>query len=139
VLYYTTQEATDVTNAIFLLGAFLCLKLGATPTQAWQPFSRLRKDVVLPYRDATWVRSTYDLHVQECWAGLVKAVKTGMYVPENFDKNEVHAAPCPRALHRDPRALHCDLLRLLKSLCASVKLRLQSATMMSSTAPYPYI
>ena len=94
VLYYTTQNPIDITNAIFLLGAFLCLKLGATPNQAWRPFSRLPSELVLPYRDATWVKSTYDLHVRECWAGLLKAVKTGIYVPATFDKNEVRPGPC---------------------------------------------
>lgn len=92
-MYYTSQEPADVTNAIFLLGAFLCLKLGATPDEAWQPFKHLAREKVLPYRDATWVRSTYDLHVRDCWAGLVKAVETGLYRPATFDKNEVGAAP----------------------------------------------
>jgi len=27
-----------------------------------------------PYRDATWVASSYDLHVKECWAGIARAV-----------------------------------------------------------------
>ena len=27
IIYYTTQEASDVTNAVYLLGAFLCLQV----------------------------------------------------------------------------------------------------------------
>ena len=41
---------------------------------AWAPFSNLN-GAVKPYRDATWVPSPYDLHVRDCWAGLVKAVE----------------------------------------------------------------
>jgi len=44
--------------------------------QAWQPFSKL--NVVLPYRDATWIKSTFDLHVKDLWAGLLRAVATGV-------------------------------------------------------------
>jgi hypothetical protein len=43
----------------------------------------------LPYRDATWVKSTYDLHVQDCWSGLVRAVVVGLYNIKTFNKDEV--------------------------------------------------
>ena len=88
VVFFTTQEPQDVTNAIFLLGAFLCARLGATPEQAWEPFEDLGRGIVRPFRDATWVASTYDLHVKDCWAGLVKAISAGLYSPSTFDKNE---------------------------------------------------
>ena len=102
VVYYTTQEPRDLTNAIYLLGAFLCLRLGATPEEAWGPFQSLTDKpdsgpMCLPYRDATWVTSPYDLHVKECWAGLVRAVATGLYDPQAFDKHEVRCFRC--ALH----------------------------------------
>ena len=58
---------------IYLVGAFLCLRLGATPEEAWGPFQSLKDTsndpMCLPYRDATWVTSPYDLRVKECWAG----------------------------------------------------------------------
>ena len=101
VVYYATQDLQDVTNAIYLLGAFLCLRLGATPEEAWGPFQSLNDmsngPMCLPYRDATWSKSTYDLHVKEYWAGLVRAVATGLYDLRGFNKHEVR---CSRyALH----------------------------------------
>lgn len=87
IVYYTSPAANDSTNAIFLLGAFLVLHLGASPGDAWAPFSNLN-GAVKPYRDATWVPSPYDLHVRDCWAGLVKAVETGLYDPTTFDEAE---------------------------------------------------
>ena len=93
VVMYTSQDPTDVTNSIFLLGAFLCLHLGATPQEAWQPFQSC-SDVCLPYRDATWVKSTYELSVRDCWAGLVRASYTGLYSPSTFDKHEVQSFVC---------------------------------------------
>ena len=96
VIFYTSKEPAEITNAVFLLGAFVCLRLGATPDQAWQPFESLKSSVVLPYRDATWVKSTYDLSVPECWAGLAKAVEKGLYLPSTFDKNEYFYYDDPR-------------------------------------------
>lgn len=58
------QLEPDLTNAIYLLGAFMVLRLGATPEQAWAPFAGLDRHLVLPYRDATWTKSTFDLHVR---------------------------------------------------------------------------
>ena len=59
------------------MGAFLCLCFGATPQEAWQPFSGLEDLHLIPYRDATWAKSTFDLEVMDCWAGLLRAVATG--------------------------------------------------------------
>jgi len=101
IVYYTSQDPRDVTNSIYLLGAFMCLRLGATPEEAWGPFQSLKDTsndpMCLPYRDATWVKSPYDLHVKECWAGLVRAVATGLYDLQAFDKHEVRCFRC--ALH----------------------------------------
>jgi len=87
LVYYTSPAANDTTNAIFLLGSFLVLYLGATPEDAWAPFTSL-DGAVKPYRDATWVPSPYDLHVKDCWAGLAKAVATRLYDPTTFDEEE---------------------------------------------------
>eukprot|EP00961_Rhodomonas_salina_P239426 3234568-Rhodomonas_salina.1 len=88
LILYTSTAQSDVTNAIYLLGAFLCLHLGATPQEAWAPFSKIQSCPCIPYRDATWVPSTFDLHVTDCWAGVIKGLKTGLYNPIDFDKDE---------------------------------------------------
>ena len=88
IIYYCFVESSDITNAIYLLGAFLCIYMGATPEQAWLPFRKLNSSLSLPYRDATWVKSTYDLHLTDCWAGIRRALDSNIYRPETFDKNE---------------------------------------------------
>ena len=110
VVYYTTQEPRDLTNDIYLLDVFLCLRLGATPEEAWGPFQSLTDKpdsgpMCLPYRDATWVKSPYDLHVKECWAGLVRAVATGLYNLQAFDKHEV-------------RCFRCALMMMMSFICS---------------------
>lgn len=67
----------EITNAIYLLGAFLCINLGTTVEQAWQPFSGLEDSQLVPYRDATWAKSMFDLELKDCWAGLRRAMATG--------------------------------------------------------------
>jgi len=64
IVYYTTDRPEDISNSMFLLGAFLCINLGVTPEQAWQPFAGLDAVLSLPFRDATWAKSIFDLHVQ---------------------------------------------------------------------------
>ncbi len=44
---------------VILLGAFLCLRLGFSVTQALRPFEGLPHGLITPFRDATWVESTW--------------------------------------------------------------------------------
>lgn len=87
LVYYTSTAPHDITNAIFLLGAFLVSHLDASPEQAWAPFCKL-SGVVKPYRDATWCASPYDLKLIHCFEGLHKAIKIGIYHPDRFDEEE---------------------------------------------------
>jgi len=87
IVYFTSTDPNDITNAMFLLGAFLIVHLKAMPEQAWSPFSDFT-GVVLPYRDATWCKSPYDLTLLHCWQGLWRAVQGGLYSPDTFDEDE---------------------------------------------------
>jgi cell division cycle 14 len=84
IIFCTSTEATDITNTVTLLGAFLCLRLGYTVAQALRPFEGLHHRLIIPFRDATWVKSTFDLHVEDCLAGLERAVTAGIYKLEEF-------------------------------------------------------
>eukprot|EP00277_Geminigera_cryophila_P000306 CAMPEP_0179427936 /NCGR_PEP_ID=MMETSP0799-20121207/13741_1 /TAXON_ID=46947 /ORGANISM="Geminigera cryophila, Strain CCMP2564" /LENGTH=684 /DNA_ID=CAMNT_0021203195 /DNA_START=314 /DNA_END=2365 /DNA_ORIENTATION=+ len=88
IIYYCSAEPTDITNAIYLLGSFMCLTLSATPEQAWQPFANLKASLLTPYRDATWTKSSWNLEIIDCWRGLLRAVSSRQFNPRTFDKNE---------------------------------------------------
>ena len=43
---------------------------------------------MLPYRDATWCQSPYDLTLLSCWQGLRRAIQAQLYSPDTFDEDE---------------------------------------------------
>ena len=61
VIWVCNEDPTEVTNAVFLLGAYLCLLHGATPQEAMRPFRGLDPSSILPFRDATWVKPSFAL------------------------------------------------------------------------------
>ena len=86
--FLAPQNPEDITNSIFLLGAFLCLHFDFSPEEAWQPFAGLDAGLSLPYRDATWAKSTFDLHIKDCLAGLKRGVSRGFLRFQEFDVEE---------------------------------------------------
>ena len=101
IVFYTTRRPADVANAVFLLGAYLCIERGATPEEAWTPFSGLDPAMLPPYRDATWAASTFDLYLCDCWAGLRRAMAAEIHSPTAFDKFEYfyYQHPCHGDMH----------------------------------------
>ena len=88
IILYTSAKASDITNMITLLVAFLCLRMGYSPEEAFRPFNGLHHGLTMPFRDATWIRSTFDLYVEDCVSGLQRAVCAGIYKQSEFDPRE---------------------------------------------------
>ena len=88
IVYYASTQPADITNAIYILGAWLTLHTGATPVQAMTPFLGVSSSRSPPYRDASWNESTFDLGLRDCWGGLMRAKATGLLNIETFDKAE---------------------------------------------------
>ncbi|EKX38588.1 hypothetical protein GUITHDRAFT_158492 [Guillardia theta CCMP2712] len=101
IVFYSAMEKEHVTNAVYLLGAFLVLNMGASVLDVMHIFSGLPRGVLRPYRDATWVKSTYDLKLEDCWSALIKAVAAGLYKPAEFHKEEYfyYEDPCNGDMH----------------------------------------
>eukprot|EP00291_Cryptomonas_curvata_P017336 CAMPEP_0172161582 /NCGR_PEP_ID=MMETSP1050-20130122/6205_1 /TAXON_ID=233186 /ORGANISM="Cryptomonas curvata, Strain CCAP979/52" /LENGTH=324 /DNA_ID=CAMNT_0012831495 /DNA_START=143 /DNA_END=1114 /DNA_ORIENTATION=- len=59
-----------LTNAAFLLGAYLILKQKKDPADVQSCFEGLDETYIQPYRDATFAPSDFDLHLMDCWSGL---------------------------------------------------------------------
>ena len=97
VVFYVSKEPNDVTNGIFLLGAFLCAFLGAAPEEAWQPFQGLDRRQCLPYRDATLWSGQKWVAPCACTEKSAMCASTGqVYQPRILPASFFHSAmPAP--------------------------------------------
>ncbi len=84
--------ATDpqsLTNKIFLLGAYMIIHLAAdliAILRNMDPVIRL----IEPYRNSARGEQVFNLLVQDCWKGLIRARENGWadFGPEGFDVDE---------------------------------------------------
>ena len=66
-----------LTNAVFLLGAYMIVKLEMTPTEVARCFCWLDPAWIESYRDATFSRPDFRLTLDDCWRGLAKGMEHG--------------------------------------------------------------
>ena len=66
-----------MTNAVFLLGAYMILKEGLPPSAVTASFAALDPAFLLPYRDATFAEPDFDLTLADCWRGLALGTSLG--------------------------------------------------------------
>eukprot|EP00960_Hanusia_phi_P027919 747107-Hanusia_phi.AAC.11 len=88
ITLFVEDTITDVTNGMYLVGSFLCLRMGLSPAEAWTPFADVSPWDHCPFRDATWTPSTFNITLRDCWAGLKRAEEKGLLDPSSFDANE---------------------------------------------------
>jgi cell division cycle 14 len=74
IVYCVNKGCRALTNAAFLLGAYLVLKHGEAPTEVAERFLKVSSDRFEGYRDATHSTPTFRLELIDCWSGLHKAV-----------------------------------------------------------------
>ena len=72
IVVYAEDGRRSLTNAIYLLGAYMILKLDWDPNQVERCFRFIDPAFLESYRDATFVRPTFRLHLIDCWRGLAK-------------------------------------------------------------------
>jgi len=99
LVYYCSDEPDLVTNTCFLLSAYLVVDHSYSPEAAAEPFSNFDPSPIIPFRDATYVTSTYDLRLSDCLAGLHKAIELGWLDCDTFDVDEYEKWDDP--LHGD--------------------------------------
>jgi hypothetical protein len=66
LVYYCGTNAEEVTNTVFLLAAYLLVVHTHTPEQAFAPFTKIKNLPLIPFRDATYCESTYDVLILDC-------------------------------------------------------------------------
>jgi len=69
-----------------MLGAYLCIEEGISPDDAWSMFASLEPGTFAAFRDATFVKSTYDLSILDCLK-----VRAHPQTPSTFGPPSRHA------------------------------------------------
>ena len=77
IVYCVNIGRRELTNAVFLLGAYLILRLGEAAADAISSFAWLNSEMVETYRDATYSRVDFGLSIEDCWRGLEKGIQHG--------------------------------------------------------------
>ena len=82
-------ERRELTNAVFLVGSYMIMKLDIHPDVVdtnFQPISSR----LLAYRDVSPGEPNFPLHLKDCWAGLWRAKSLGWanFGPGGFDPAE---------------------------------------------------
>ncbi|EKX55481.1 hypothetical protein GUITHDRAFT_62784, partial [Guillardia theta CCMP2712] len=85
LIYFCPLHPRVCTNAAFLLSCYMLLCRGASAKEAVAPFADIQPRPFLPYRDATFVRSDFDLEFESCVKGVDKAARNGWFSMSKFD------------------------------------------------------
>jgi cell division cycle 14 len=83
-------DRRSVTNAVFLLGAYLILDEQYDVNCVMTCFNKEVMDMVLPYRDVSPGPQNFNLFVTDCWRGLLRGrqLKWVDFGPNGFDADE---------------------------------------------------
>ena len=68
----TKNDPKSLTNAVFLLGAYLIVRFDLTLSETVSRFSGIRSRIC-SYRDVSPGEQNFHLHVEDCWDGLWRA------------------------------------------------------------------
>ena len=101
----TTPDEIDITNAAFLLGAYMILMMGAQPPDAAAAVAPLQ-DRLLSFRDVSPGEQNFHLHLIDCWEGLWRAKQEGLVdfsADGGFDAEEYNELETARSTRTSTR------------------------------------
>lgn len=88
IVHYTSFDPRKRSNAAVLIGGYAVIYLKKSPDEAFRALTSGSNSSYLPFRDASFGNSTYNLTVLHCLQGIRKALQHGFFDFENFDVNE---------------------------------------------------
>eukprot|EP00291_Cryptomonas_curvata_P001597 CAMPEP_0172180402 /NCGR_PEP_ID=MMETSP1050-20130122/17202_1 /TAXON_ID=233186 /ORGANISM="Cryptomonas curvata, Strain CCAP979/52" /LENGTH=310 /DNA_ID=CAMNT_0012853489 /DNA_START=25 /DNA_END=953 /DNA_ORIENTATION=+ len=77
IVYCVPKGRRELTNGVFLLGSYMILFLNYTSLEVSKAFSWLDTTLIEHYRDATHLKSDFDLTLLDCWRGLERGQTLG--------------------------------------------------------------
>lgn len=72
----TRNDPKTMTNAVFLLGSYLIMRLNYDLAETVACFEEVMPFTV-PYRDVSPGPQNFQLYIQDCWAGLLRGKQLG--------------------------------------------------------------
>ena len=74
IVYVTDSGPRALTNAVFLLGAYMLIMLDMAPGAVAERFAGLDPALMEPYRDASYSPPDFRLSLLDCWSGIHRAI-----------------------------------------------------------------
>ena len=89
VVIHTSPRPEDVTNSLFLTGSYLIMKLDYDQSAVSSTLLRMLY-ATIPFRDVSGSDQSFELLIEDCWGGLLKAKSLGWvdFRPGCFDLEE---------------------------------------------------
>ena len=77
IFYLVDEGKRELTNAVFLLGAYMVMRLEIAVDEVLDCFSWVDESLTENYRDATFSAVSFGLTLEDCWRGLAKGMQQG--------------------------------------------------------------
>ncbi|XP_076352940.1 dual specificity protein phosphatase CDC14C-like isoform X1 [Tachypleus tridentatus] len=88
IVHYTSCDSKIRVNSAFLMGSYAIIYLKRTPEEAYGPLVGAQSPPFIPFRDASFGPSTYNLTLLDCFHAVSKALANGFFNFEDFDIDE---------------------------------------------------
>ena len=109
LVYCAGNGRRALTNAAFLLGAYMLLCLDMRPLEVSDRFKQIRRTSLEAYRDATFSPPDFGLQLVDCWAGIHRAMaRRWLALPGRRAPRKWGAVDVDEYLHYD-NPLNADL------------------------------
>ncbi|OMJ69428.1 hypothetical protein SteCoe_32860 [Stentor coeruleus] len=86
IYHYTSMHPSRRANSALLMGTFQILMLGKTPDEACSAFEHV--EAFIPFVDASYQPSSFELYIEDCLKGFEKAIKLGWFNLGAFNLKE---------------------------------------------------
>jgi cell division cycle 14 len=111
IIVFVDSGRRALANAVYLLGAFMILRLNSSACETSKRFDWLDQSLVEPFRDATFSKADFALTLMDCWQALERGRSLGWVrypsedAPElwgmiNIDRCAPYRSAAPRAYSR---------------------------------------
>jgi hypothetical protein len=77
IVFCVESGRRSLANAVYLLGAFMILRLNSSARETSKRFDWLDQSLVEPFRDATFSKSDFALTLMDCWQALERGRSLG--------------------------------------------------------------